>query len=210
MFIDLHIHEKTFSSDSMLSLEEIVKEAKEKGLDAVCITDHDDLRIMDKAHKYSKEINYLIFVGVEYYSLDGDLITFGVKEIPKERIPAYEYIEYIKKQGGICYSAHPFRNNRRGLENKLFTTKGLVGAEVLNGNTIKEENITAFEAVKKIGLQELGASDAHFRNRVGVYATYFPQNIETEKDLINALKENKCKAAYWTENGYKIFNGKFD
>lgn len=207
MFIDLHIHEKTFSLDSILSLEKIVQCAKERGLDAVCITDHDNLAITEKAHIYSKKINYPIFVGVEYYSLDGDLVTFGVKKIPNKKISAYEYIEYIEEQGGICYSAHPFRNNKRGLEDKLFTTKGLIGAEILNGNSTFEENIKAFNAAKKIGLQELGASDAHFPDRVGIYATYFPQTIKSEEDLISALKENKCKAAYWTKSGYKIFEG---
>ena len=38
MFIDMHMHEKTYSKDSFLSLDEIVQIAKEKGLGAVCIT----------------------------------------------------------------------------------------------------------------------------------------------------------------------------
>ena len=37
MFIDMHMHEKTYSKDSFLSLDEIVQIAKEKGLGAVCI-----------------------------------------------------------------------------------------------------------------------------------------------------------------------------
>ena len=41
MFIDLHIHEMSYSKDSYLSLEEIVSIAKQHGLGAVCITDHD-------------------------------------------------------------------------------------------------------------------------------------------------------------------------
>ena len=41
MLIDMHLHERTFSLDSHLSLEQIVTIAKAKGLDGVCITDHD-------------------------------------------------------------------------------------------------------------------------------------------------------------------------
>ena len=37
MLVDMHIHEKTFSLDSFLTLEEIVSIAKRRGLDAVCI-----------------------------------------------------------------------------------------------------------------------------------------------------------------------------
>lgn len=207
MFIDLHIHEKTFSLDSKISLQDIVNAAKERGLDAVCITDHDHLGIREEAHRFSKEIGYPIFVGVEYYSLDGDLVTFGVNSIPDTRIPAQEYINYVTSQGGVCYSAHPYRNNKRGLENKLATITGLVGAEVLNANTCREENNQAIEMAQKLGMQQIGASDAHFYDRVGFYATYFPQQIKSEEDLINALKEGKCKAAYWTPNGYQILHG---
>ena len=47
MFVDLHMHERTFSKDSFLTLKEIVEIAKEKGLDGVCITDHDDIGIKE-------------------------------------------------------------------------------------------------------------------------------------------------------------------
>ena len=54
MLIDLHIHEKQFSKDSFLALEEIVKIAKEKGLDAICITDHDSMGLREYAAEYTK------------------------------------------------------------------------------------------------------------------------------------------------------------
>ena len=37
MWIDLHVHEKSFSKDSLLSLEEIASIARQRGLDGVCI-----------------------------------------------------------------------------------------------------------------------------------------------------------------------------
>lgn len=207
MFIDLHIHEKTYSLDSKLSLADIVSAARARGLDAVCITDHDDLRIRDMAHQYSKDIGFPIFVGVEYYSLDGDLVTFGVDRIPDQRIPAQDYIDYVQQQGGVCYSAHPFRCNRRGLEEKLAVVRGLAGAEVLNANTCLEENTKALRWAEKLHLPQIGASDAHFAQRVGQYATYFPQNITNEAQLIAALKEGNCRAAYWTPQGYRLWDG---
>lgn len=38
MFIDTHMHEMTYSPDSFLKLEEMVRIGKEKGLGALCIT----------------------------------------------------------------------------------------------------------------------------------------------------------------------------
>ena len=43
MLIDMHMHEMTFSKDSFLKLDEMVRIAKEKGIDAICITDHDSM-----------------------------------------------------------------------------------------------------------------------------------------------------------------------
>ena len=58
MFVDLHMHERTFSKDSFLTLKEIVEIAKEKGLDGVCITDHDDIGIKEYAEQYSRAVSY--------------------------------------------------------------------------------------------------------------------------------------------------------
>ena len=43
MLIDMHLHECRNSPDSFINLELIVSVAKAKGLDAVCITDHDSM-----------------------------------------------------------------------------------------------------------------------------------------------------------------------
>ena len=65
MFIDLHMHEKTCSKDSFLALDEMVELAKKRGLDAICITDHDSMGLREYAEEYSKRIGFPIFVGVE-------------------------------------------------------------------------------------------------------------------------------------------------
>ena len=129
MFVDLHMHERTFSKDSFLTLKEIVEIAKEKGLDGVCITDHDDIGIKEYAEQYSRETGFPIFVGYEFYSLQGDILAFGAPKVPSERISAQEFVDYVKSFGGVCIAAHPFRNNNRGLEENLATVKGLDGIE---------------------------------------------------------------------------------
>ena len=79
MFVDTHMHECTYSTDSFLSLKEIVEIAKQKGLDGVCITDHDSMGLKETAEAYSREIGFPIFVGIEYYSLQGDIVAFGIE-----------------------------------------------------------------------------------------------------------------------------------
>ena len=67
MLVDMHLHEKTFSTDSFLSLDEIVSIAKAKGLDAVCITDHDSMGLRETAEEYTRRTGFPIFTGIEFF-----------------------------------------------------------------------------------------------------------------------------------------------
>lgn len=203
MLVDLHIHESKYSLDSHVSLEKIVEEAKKKGLDGIAITDHDDMQIKDEAEALSKILNYPIFVGVEYLTLEGDIVAFGIDKVPEGRIPAQEFINLVNDAGGVCISAHPFRNNNRGLENNLNTIRGLAGIEGFNGNTDKLSNLKAFETAKKLGIQAVGSSDAHHQHAVGRFATKLPFTVANVKELIKAIKTNECIPMIYSDGIYK-------
>ena len=206
MLIDMHMHEGRFSKDSFLKLEDMVVLARQRGLDAICITDHDSMGLWDFAHEYSEKVDFPIFVGVEYYSLDGDLVTYGIREFPKERIPAQEFVDYVVRQGGACFAAHPFRNNNRGLEEKILTVQGLAGAEVLNGSTSPAANLLAARCVQKRGLSAVGSSDCHVPEKLGRFATYIGDKITCEEDIVKALKNGHTLPAYYTPQGYRIWD----
>ena len=74
MIIDTHLHERTFSGDSRMNLLELVSEARRKGLDGICITDHDQMGLTQYAAKIAEQENYPIFVGVEYLACEGDIV----------------------------------------------------------------------------------------------------------------------------------------
>ncbi len=90
MIIDMHIHQKMNSSDSKLDLFEAIEVAKQRGLDGICITDHDDLGLRPMAQTISTETGFPVYVGVEIFTLDGDLLCFGIDEMPQERLSAQE------------------------------------------------------------------------------------------------------------------------
>ena len=60
---DLHIHSKF--SDSDADLETIFKQAKEKGLACIAVTDHDTLDGMNSARAYSKSYGIELIEGFE-------------------------------------------------------------------------------------------------------------------------------------------------
>ena len=206
MFIDLHMHEKNFSLDSRISLDEIVEYAKKRGLDAVCITDHDSMGLREYAQEYSKKTGFPVFVGIEYYSLQGDILAFGIDDYPKERVSAQEFIDYVHERGGVVISAHPFRHNRRGLEQNLDTLKGVDAIEILNGSTLADATMKAVEYAKKHGFAITGGSDCHYPETIGICATYFPRDIKTLEELVEAIRNHECRPAFNQDYGYFIWD----
>ena len=206
MLIDMHMHEMRDSGDSFLKLEIMVELAKARGLDAICITDHDNMGIRDFAEEYSEKTGFPIFTGIEFFSLQGDIVAMGIKEYPRERIPAQEFITMVKEQGGMCFSAHPFRNNNRGLEENLKLVHGLDGVEVLNGSTLYDANKKAAEYARMLGLATIGSSDCHVPEKLGLYATFFPEKIQTVEELVKQVKERKCRPAYYANGSYHLWD----
>lgn len=99
MLIDTHTHEMTYSKDSFLKLDEMVRIARAKGLDGICITDHDSMGLKEYAAEYSRRENFPIFTGIEFFSLQGDIVAFGIEEYPKERIPAPGFYRSCQSAG---------------------------------------------------------------------------------------------------------------
>lgn len=207
MFIDTHMHEMTYSKDSFLKLDEMVRIGKEKGLGAICITDHDSMGLRNYAEEYTEKTGFPVLVGIEFFSLQGDIVAFGIDDYPKERIPAQEFIDLVKCQGGVCFAAHPFRNNNRGLEENLRTVRGLDGLEVLNGSTSYEACMKAARYAKELNLFTLGSSDCHVPEKVGVCATYFPCDIHNMKEFLTEFKKGGMKPAYYAGGEYHIVGG---
>lgn len=206
MFIDLHMHERCYSKDSFLTLEEIVMTAREKGLDGICITDHDSMGLRAYAQEYSQKVEFPIFVGIEFYSLQGDIVAFGIEDYPAQRMDAQYFIDMVKEQGGICFSAHPFRNNKRGLEEYTATLRGLDGIEVLNGSTQLEACKKAARYARDLNLIPVGSSDCHVIEKIGMYATYFPQRVSTIEEFVHVFREGNLKPAYYENGSYQVLD----
>ena len=209
MFIDTHMHEMTFSKDSFLRLDEMVRIGKAKGLGAICITDHDSMGLREYAKKYTERTGFPVFVGIEFFSLQGDIVALGIQDYPKERVSAQEFIDLVKEQGGACFAAHPFRDNNRGLEENLRVVKGLDGLEVLNGSTSPEACRKAARYARELNLFTLGSSDCHVPEKVGVCATYFPEEVRTMEEFLAVFKKGEMKPAYFSDGIYHIWDESF-
>ena len=156
------------------------------------------------ARDYARRTGFPIFVGVEYFSLQGDITAWGIESCPQVRIPAQDFIDQVNAEGGFCVACHPFRNNNRGLEENLKVVRGLHGIEVLNGSTSIEANRRAMRYCRELGCKPVGASDAHVEDKIGVYATWLPEYVDNLSDFVRQLRTCPTKAARWTGRSYEV------
>ena len=203
MIIDLHVHEKRNSDDSILSLEDAVIQARKLGLDGICITDHDNNRIRDFAKEYSKKVDFPIFVGAEIYTEEGDFVVFGLKEIPEETLTAQDLLHLVEEEGGVAIAAHPYRNTFRSLGDWSYSLEGFWAVEAFNGTTHREKNRQAGHMAQIIEMPMVGASDAHRIEHLGRCATFFTTPVTSEEDLIRAIKNRQVYPVEYTDKGYQ-------
>lgn len=203
MIIDIHIHEKTHSNDSCISLDEIIDRAKEMCLDGICITDHDNNAILEKAQAISKKRDFLIIVGAEILTYEGDMLVFGLQHLPKEKLHANELLKLVEDNKGVAISAHPFRPTNRAMGNFNRVLQGFRGIEAFNGTTKSKYNTLAYYLAQELNLPALGGSDAHHIHQIGQCATLFPDGIRDEKDLIQAILSRDVSPVIYKNNTFQ-------
>lgn len=204
MIIDLHFHTKYYSSCSGIELEEGIKKAKEMGLDGICLTEHDVFAEYDNISELQIKYQIKIFVGIEIFTTDGDILCFGLDEIPHGDIAALELVDYVESINGASIAAHPYRDNDRGIKDNILELKNLTAIEVFNGNTSDIDNTKAYDLSLKNKLNMTGSSDAHSLGKIGCFATKFAQEINTLNDLINELKKGRYQPVKYDDNT-KVF-----
>lgn len=199
MVIDLHVHSFPASPCSSISLSELVAEAVKIGLDGICLTDHNYLWERRKVEELRQKHGFLILMGNEITTDQGDILVFGFEEEIKEIITLAEFRKKVSAAGGFMIAAHPFRGFltfgigylgltvEKAMERPVF--KEVDAIEILNGKVSEQENSFAASVAQALSLPATGGSDAHGPGEVGLYATLFPGLIQNEGDLLKALKK---------------------
>lgn len=211
MKIDFHIH-TSYSYDGISSPREVVDAAIEQGLDAICITDHDQIQGAVEALKYAFTKPILIIPGLEVTTKDGDVLAINTKKKITSGLSSKETIKRIRKQGGIAVIAHPFawpynfwrakREVRRYFEfNSLVETSengslsfdGINGIEVLNAAAYEWANQRALNFAQKYNLPFTAGSDAHLADFVGKAYVELDKDDLTSEEIIQDIEERKVK-----------------
>jgi len=162
--------------ESVTRPERLVDHARSKGLNVLCITDHDAVGGALVGQKYAEQFDDIeVVIGEEVSTADGEIIGLWLNEEIPAGLSVEETIDVIRSQGGITIAPHPFSFHVPALGDKVFELD-LDGIETLNGGHIdKYSNRFAQEVKNKYPNRwaELGSSDGHSLSTVGYSWTEF-------------------------------------
>jgi predicted metal-dependent phosphoesterase TrpH len=166
MKIDMHVHTRG-SFDCLNDPAAVLARAVARGLDRVCITDHNEI---DVALRMKKSQPDRVIVGEEVKTEEGvDIIGLWLTERIPKGTPALEACQRIREQGGIVYVPHPFAGGKGGGGRILSRIEHLVDAvEGFNARIHDPAlNARAVAWAGERGLPIGAGSDAHTLREVG-------------------------------------------
>ena len=163
--IDPHVHSEG-SYDAHDSVELLLEQASDIGLDAIVITDHDVIEESRRAARLAAEYGLIGIPGVEVSTADGHLLAIGVDTRPRPGKSLEATIDEVHELGGIAIVPHPFQWSRHGVRKRDLVPCDAI--EVYNSWLFTGyKNRRAQEYANEHGYPGVAASDAHTASMVG-------------------------------------------
>jgi predicted metal-dependent phosphoesterase TrpH len=166
--VDMHVH-TCASPDCAVRPEVMVAVARQRGLDRICITDHNSIAGALAARELDPE---LVIVGEEILTGAGDeILAFYVTEWVPPGLSYDETLRRLEAQGAVISVSHPFDRHR----NRAWSATELVqllprldAIEVFNARTMDgAHNQQAYSFAGQHRLPGTAGSDAHTRWEIG-------------------------------------------
>ncbi len=106
--VDLHMH-TDHSHDCATPVEVLMATAREKGLGAIAVTEHNEISGAQAAAALSDEYGVKVILAEEVKTTSqGEVIGLFITEKIERGMTLAETVAEIKRQGGLVYVPHPF------------------------------------------------------------------------------------------------------
>ena len=165
--IDLHMH-TCVSKDGSLHPGDVIKIAKQRGLDRICITDHNSIDGALAAQAIAPDF---VIVGEEILTEHGEILAFFVKERVPPRLSHQETLDRLEAQGAVISVSHPFDRHRNQpwtealLEAVVPRLDAIEGFNARSIHSSDNEKAQAFALAHHLPIT--AGSDAHTGREIG-------------------------------------------
>ncbi len=201
MLIDLHVH-SYLSRECTLKPKDVLERAESHGLDGVAFTETNTQDGCDELIDLAAHSKLKVFVGLELATDRGQYLCFfedpmrapePVQLWGSNREKAWNADECLAKIHGLgaaIVAARPFdRETPNAAFDYLRTLKTICAVEVYNPRVRAGANEAALETALEMKLKGVAGSDAKKSlDEIGFAATLFRTPVNTQKELVQALK----------------------
>ena len=209
MLIDLHAHTAPRSNCSRTTLEELVETARARGLDALCITEHDVRWPDDELADASRLLDFPLIPGVELTTDVGHVLAYGPLRKPLWMgYTLSELMEECEQSDTALVLPHPLRRyaGERAVRGGRIppTAEEIVALpqwEMVHAieaastqTTVLEHTLTA-AALAVHPRPAVASSDAHGPGLAGAFATEIDAVVRTAAELAREIRAGHVRPA---------------
>ena len=169
-----------------------MRAAQLRGLDGVCITEHDALWPLADIERVAAEMDFVVVRGMEVTTEVGHVLVFGATAHHPAMATLAELRQRVRDDGALMYLAHPSRKYGTLPPDDLAAYFDSVEAH--NGTEGILQNDHAVRLATGMRLPGIGGSDAHSVREVGVCATEFENDVREEATFLTALRAGAYRA----------------
>jgi hypothetical protein len=168
--VDLHMH-TDHSGDCATPVEVLLATAREQGLGAIAVTDHNEISGALEAAEQAAKAGVKVIVGEEVKTAhQGEVIGLFLQEKIPRGLSMQETVAEIKRQGGLVYVPHPFdrMHSVPDYEHLLAILDDVDAIEVFNPRVaISAFNDEAMRFAAKYRIVAGAGSDSHVAQGLG-------------------------------------------
>lgn len=186
---DLHVH-TSYSKDCAVPVEALLAVAREVGLGALAIADHNTISGALEAAKMAGD-GLVIIVAEEVMTQSGEVIGLFLDEPIPKGVTFEEALSLIREQGGLVYIPHPFDRLRTTPSYRLMVDNlhRIDVIETYNArNYLASFNLNAERFAAKYNLAAGAGSDSHVLPGLGTAMLRMPR-FQGPEEFMAALRE---------------------
>jgi predicted metal-dependent phosphoesterase TrpH/glycosyltransferase involved in cell wall biosynthesis len=189
--VDIHMH-TDHSSDCVTPVEVLLATARERGLGAIAVTDHNEISGAHEARAKAAEYGVKVIVGEEVKTKDqGEVIGLFIEEKIPRGMSLEETIAEIRRQGGLVYVPHPFDrlHSVPDYEHLLAVVDQVDAIEIFNPRiAIAAWNEEAVRFAGKYRIPGGAGSDAHVAQGLGAVRIRM-RDFDGPEEFLESLRE---------------------